>query len=55
MAIALLLFVDLFAMGAAGYIYFRAFIKKKIEATEEEKVTSEPICSDNEKEKEQNN
>lgn len=55
MAIALLLFVDLFAMGAAGYIYFRAFVKKKIKATEEEKGTSEPICSDNEKEKEQNN
>ena len=52
MAIALLLFVDLFAMGAAGYIYFRAFV---IKATEEEKGTSEPICSDNEKEKEQNN
>ena len=36
-AIALLLFVDLFAMGAVGYIYFRAFVKKKIKATEEEK------------------
>mgnify|MGYP003357204145 FL=1 len=37
MAIALLLFVDLFAMGAVGYIYFRAFVKKNIKATEEEK------------------
>jgi hypothetical protein len=37
MAIALLLFVDLFAMGAVGYIYFRAFVEKKIKATEEEK------------------
>lgn len=37
MAIALLLFVDLFAMGAVGYIYFRVFVKKKIKATEEEK------------------
>ena len=56
-AIALLLFVDLFAMGAVGYIYFRAFVKKKIKAieevTEEEKVTLEPIGSDNEKKKEQ--
>ena len=44
-------------MGAVGYIYFRAFVKKKIkaieEATEEEKVTLEPIGSDNEKKKEQ--
>ncbi len=54
-AIALLLFGDLFAMGAVGYIYFRAFVKKKIKATEEEKVTSEPIYSDNEKNKEQKN
>lgn len=37
MAIALLLFVDLFAMGAVGYIYFRAFVKKKIKVMEEEK------------------
>ena len=37
MAIALLLFVDLFAMGTVGYIYFRAFVKKKIKSTEEEK------------------
>lgn len=37
MAIALLLFVDLFAMGAVGYIDFRAFVKKNIKATEEEK------------------
>lgn len=35
MAIALLLFVDLFAMGAAGYIYFRTFVKKKIKSIEE--------------------
>lgn len=37
MAIALLLFVDLFAMGAADYTYFWAFVKKKIKAIEEEK------------------
>lgn len=37
MAIALLLFVDLFAMSAVGYIYFRAFVKKKVKAIEEEK------------------
>ena len=35
MANALLLFVDLFAMGAAGYIYIRTFVKKKIKSIEE--------------------
>lgn len=37
MAIALLLFGDLFAMGAVGYMYFRTFVKKKIKVMEEEK------------------
>lgn len=52
-AIFLLLFVDLIAMCIAGYIYIGFFLQKKIKDTEEEKVTSEPTCSDNKKE--QNN